>query len=206
MRHSFSVLCLSVLLSACTAEAMRHPISKGSSRPTVLTFGLHVTPNPEDNPITPPERFSGYHVATDFEVTNGELDADVPVFALCSGKVVFSGFAEGYGGLLVHRCTIAGEPVTVIYGHLLLGSLPKNGTSVVAGKQIALLGPARSHDTDENRKHLHLGIHRGKNLDIRGYVQSEEEVATFIDPLTVIPKDAVLEDYMPDMIPYWKSE
>lgn len=196
---------LSLSLMGCTADAIQHPISKGSSRTTVLTYGLHVTPDSAENPISPPERFSGYHVATDFEVTKAELDADVPVFAMCSGKVVYSGFAEGYGGLLVHRCTISGEPVTVIYGHLLLSSLPGSGTKVVAGNQIALLGPARSHDTDRNRKHLHLGIHRGKSLDIRGYVQAESDIASFIDPLSVIPPSAVLEDYMPDMIPYWKE-
>ncbi len=103
----------------------------------------------------------------------------------------------------MQRCVIGGEDVTVLYGHLLLSGLPKNGTKVNAGSKLGLLGPARSHDTDGNRKHLHLGIHRGTDLDMRGYVQTEDEVRTYIDPLTVIPKGGVLQNLQFDMVPYW---
>ncbi len=199
------LLAFSVFFAGCSASAMQDPIPQSGTRPTVLTFGLRVTPDPEDNPISPPERFSGYHVATDFEVTKEELDQDISVFAICSGKVLSSGFAEGYGGLIIQRCVIRGETVTVLYGHLSLASLPKTGTKIIAGKQLGILGAARSHDTDGNRKHLHLGIHRGTAIDMRGYVQTEEEVNEYIDPLTVIPGGAAIQNLGPDMIPYWET-
>ncbi len=206
MRSALHLSCLCLLLVGCTAAAMQVPIHDIGIRPTLLTFGMYVTPDPANNPISPPERFIGYHVGTDFEVTKEELDVNVPVFAICSGKVVMSGFVEGYGGLIVHRCKINGESVTVLYGHLFLSSLPKNGTSVVAGKQIALLGPARSHDTDGNRKHLHLGIHRGTGIDVRGYVQTKEEISEYIDPLLVLPKGGALQNLELNMVSYWKTE
>lgn len=38
---------------------------------------------------------------------------------------------------------------------------------------MANLGNGYSSDTDGERKHLHLGIHLGEVVDIRGYVQKK---------------------------------
>lgn len=188
--HLLAALVLCAALAGCSAEAssIAWPLPDADDRPTPLHFGLYVTPDPDQNPIDPPERFTGFHAAVDFEVDHSEAETSIPVFAICPGRVIFSGYAEGYGGLLVHRCVIKGQHVTVLYGHLLVDALPAVGTRLHTGQQVGMLAPARSHDSGENRKHLHLGIHKGKRLDFRGYVQTEEELNDYIDPLTVLPK------------------
>ena len=186
-----SLVCLLLLLSSCStssAFSTDAPLQRAGQRPVALRFGMHVTPDPKTNPIDPPERFEGYHAALDFETFAEELESDVPVYAICDGEVYFSGFAAGYGGLLVQRCTISGESVTVIYGHLDGGDeLVKKGTVLYAGDPLGKLADPHSHWSDGNRKHLHLGIHRGDKIDERGYVQAEAELAEFLDPATVLP-------------------
>lgn len=190
-----------VLLAACS-PALHEPMERSSERATPLHFGLYVTPNPDNNPIDPPERFTGYHVGTDYEVGADELEKDVPVFAVCSGRVVSSGFAEGYGGVVVERCTIK-EPVTVIYGHLDPADLPEAQSYLVAGDIIGFLAPARSAASDGNRKHLHLGIHRGSDIDFRGYVQEALELSEYLDAEEVLPAPV---GFPPEKIrPYWEE-
>lgn len=196
---------LPLALVACMASpGFSQPLEHATNRPTPLHFGLHVTPDPADNPIDPPERFTGYHVATDYEVSADELDTPTPVYGICRGKVVYSGFAEGYGGLLIQRCTLDGEPISVIYGHLSRTGLLEDGVTVKSGQQIGYLADAHSTDSDGNRKHLHLGIHKGKALDMRGYVQTEAEIAEYVDPATVLPQLDV-EGVLPDMRAYWDT-
>lgn len=198
-------LVLPLALAACVAPALHQPMDNAPNRPTPLSFGLRVTPDPDENPIDPPERFTGYHAAVDYEVSADELEAEVPVYAVCGGRVMYSGFAEGYGGLVVHRCRIGGEDVTVLYGHLSLEGLPEERAVVRAGQRIGVLAPARSYESGGNRKHLHLGIHRGRSLDVRGYVQTEEELADYLDPAGVLPTNAI-EDVLPNMRPYWEKD
>jgi len=185
--HFRALLPAILLLAGCTDTSLSMPLPQSDRRATPLYFGLYVTPDPQTNPIFPPERFTGYHVATDFEVTTAELEDDVPVFAICTGKVTFSGIAEGYGGLIVQRCTIQGESVTVLYGHIDTSNLPMIGKKIPSGEKIALLAPNRSDASDGNRKHLHLGIHRGEDIDTRGYVQEESELESYMDPRDVLP-------------------
>lgn len=203
--RKISLVTALLLITSCTASALHEPLPNTASRPTPLFFGLHVTTNPEENPITPPERFSGYHVGLDFEVSKEELDAEVPVFAICDGTVTYSGFAEGYGGLLAQKCTLSGSLITVLYGHLTVESLPRLKSVIAAGDQIGTLGAARSRDTDGNRKHLHLGIHKGENLIVLGYVKTEEEIKNFVNPADVIPKNILENIIGPKIEPYWKT-
>lgn len=194
-----------LLLSGCSAS-LHQPLPSSGNRATPLSFGLHVTPDPNTNPIQPPERFSGYHAATDFEVSEGEVDGDVPVYALCKGKVRYSGYAEGYGGLLIQDCTIQNQKVTVLYGHLTVSGLPREGSRLKPGDTIALLGADRSYDSGYNRKHLHLGIHKGRMLDLRGYVQNEKELEGYIDPQSVLSDTFIdLPIETPGEIPYWEK-
>lgn len=205
-RRTAYILFFCCALAACSAPGIHEPLPNAAQRAKPLSFGLHVTPDPATNPIDPPERFSGFHAAQDFEVSAGEVDGDVPVYAICSGKVVYSGYAEGYGGLLVHRCKINGEHVTVLYGHLALQGMPQEGSSVRSGQTIGLLAPARSYESGMNRKHLHLGIHKGRNLDLRGYVQTEEELAAYIDPISVLSSIFLdLPGESPGEVPYWQQ-
>jgi hypothetical protein len=183
MKNAVILSLASIFLSACTYS---QPLPRAQSRPTPLHFGLYVTPDPENNPIDPPERFSGYHAATDYEIFRGEEKKAIRVYAICGGTIAFSGFSEGYGGLVTQHCTLNGEPVTVLYGHLAVDSLIESGTEVGMGDMLGILGAPRSRDTDGSRKHLHLGIAKGHSGEVRGYVQSEEELELFIDPQTVL--------------------
>jgi len=192
------------LVACVAATGFSQPMEHAANRPTPLHFGVHVTPDPATNPIDPPERFTGYHAAVDYEVSAEELDAPVPVFAICRGKVVYSGFAEGYGGVLIQRCTLDGEPISVIYGHLSRNGLIEDGETLRSGQQLGYLADARSVDSDGSRKHLHLGIHKGRALDMRGYVQTREELAEYIDPATVLGELNV-EGILPDMQAYWET-
>lgn len=196
-----------MFLAGCGTTQLHDPIPNAENRATPLSFGLYVTPDPDNNPIDPPERFEGFHAAVDYEVSSGEVDGDIPVYAICSGKVVYSGYAEGYGGLVIHRCKINGKHVTVLYGHLSLEDLPAQNSAVHGGETIALLADDRSYASGHNRKHLHLGIHKGKELELRGYVQTEEELDAYIDPAIVLPSFNIdLPGESPGETPYWQTE
>jgi murein DD-endopeptidase MepM/ murein hydrolase activator NlpD len=89
--------------------------------------------------------------------------------------------------MLVQRCVIDGEPVTVLYGHLSLTSITTEvGQTLEEGQTVATLGRGFSAQTDNERPHLHLSIHRGDAVELRGYAQEEAKLAEWIDPLTVV--------------------
>ena len=155
------------------------PIKRARERVTKKPFGIKISL--ENSPISP-ERFSGYHTGIDYEIFEDEKNIDVQVFAICSGKLLRKEKVSGYGGLLVQECELNNQLVTVIYGHIKLSSMrQQTGDYVLLEEPLALLGEAFSNDTDGERKHLHLGIHRGAGIDIRGYVQNESELKNWID-------------------------
>lgn len=196
-RSSRLVVLSVVLFAACSSasaseDRLSWPLERAGYRPTPLHFGLYVTPDPANNPIDPPERFTGYHVGTDFEIMWGEKNSYVPVFAICNGEVIYSGFAEGYGGLVAERCVIDDQPVVVLYGHMTLDPLPAVSEQLIAGKKIGKLAPGKSHDSDDNRKHLHLGMVKGSEISYLGYVQTEDELENFMDPKKILSRFGVL--------------
>lgn len=147
---------------------------------------MYVTPDPDQNPIDPPERFTGYHTALDFEILPGEKTQEIPVRAVCDGPVVQSGFIEGYGGAVIQQCTLNSQTVTTLYGHLKTESLASPQAQLQIGDQLGILADHNSEDSGQTRKHLHLGIHKGPEIDVRGYVQNEEELGSFLDPKQVL--------------------
>ncbi len=154
------------------------PMDKMDQRITKKPFGIYITP--KTSPVQP-EKFTGYHTGTDFETFPEEANADVPFFAICSGKILQKRTATGYGGVLVQSCTINNEPVTIVYGHVSLKSIIKNiGETFNQGEQIGFLGQPPA-ETSGERKHLHLGIHKGTAVDIKGYVQSQSELSGWLD-------------------------
>ncbi len=162
------------------------PLGKAASRVTKKPFAIFVSPG--ESPITP-ERFSGYHTGADFEVSSSEERIDVPVFAICDGTLKLKKSAEGYGGVAVESCKIAGEDVTVVYGHIRLSSIAvAEGAAMTHGQKFAVLGTGYGAETDGERKHLHLGIHKGTAVDIAGYVPDKADLSGWIDPLSIIPK------------------
>ncbi len=157
------------------------PLPRASERVTKKPFGLYTSP--KTSPVKP-ERFSGYHTGADFEIFAEEKDRPVQVTAICAGKLLAKQRVSGYGGAAVQSCVLDGQAVAVLYGHLQLASIKqKIGTSLKAGDNLALLGADNSYDTDKERKHLHLAIHKGKKINWRGYVKTKSELKAWLDPV-----------------------
>jgi murein DD-endopeptidase MepM/ murein hydrolase activator NlpD len=165
----------SVQAPSANASVFVAPISQASQRVTKKPFGIYVTP--QNSPVQP-ERFTGFHTGTDFETFPSELNQPVQINAICNGKIQVREWASGYGGVVVEICTYNNQPITVVYGHLNISSVSKNvGDSLNAGDKIGILGDAYSQQTDGERKHLHLGIHKGSATNILGYVQSQSQLS-----------------------------
>ncbi len=166
------------------ADKLSLPLDNALERVIKKPFGIYVSP--AYSPISP-ERFTGYHTGADFEILKGEENKAISIFAICSGKLLRKEFGRGYGGMAVQACTINNQPVTVVYGHLkLTGIAPKVGDILTSGETIGILGKGYTSETDYERMHLHLGIHKGSVIDTRGYVATETELKNWIDPLSVL--------------------
>ena len=164
------------------------PIRQGNARITKKPFGIFVSP--EHSPVSP-ERFRGYHTGVDFETFADEKNMDVPVYAACQGSLILKKWAGGYGGVAVEACTLNGQPVTVVYGHLRLSSITETaGSKIFVGRQIGVLGNGSSSETVGERKHLHFGVHNGTAVDIRGYVWRPEDLSAWLDPAEYFSKAA----------------
>lgn len=150
------------------------------ARVTKKPFGFRV--DPATSPVQP-ERFAGYHTGVDFEVLEGEDETMIRVPAICDGPVIQARRVNGYGGVVIQQCEMSG-PITVLYGHV--ADLPAADTQLVRGQTFARLGRGYSAETDNERPHLHLSVHRGKNAELRGYVQREVELSSWMDPLEVM--------------------
>ncbi len=160
------------------------PLDRGNERVTKKPFGILI--HKATSPIQP-ERFSGYHTGADFEIFPEESDIDVTVSAVCTGSLLSKRSVSGYGGVVIQSCEHDGKPVTIIYGHLRLAGIKmQKGATLSAGKAIGMLGTGYSVETDGERKHLHLGIHKGATPDIRGYVSDANDLSGWIDPLSRI--------------------
>jgi len=156
-------------------------MEQAEERVTKKPFGLYVSPS--DSPVSP-ERFSGYHTGVDFEVFEDERDVEISIHAICEGKVRFVDWVSGYGGVLIQDCIFDGLPVTVLYGHLQPSSIPYKIDELLQKNQmIGVLGEGFTRETDGERKHLHLAIHRGEQLEFKGYTFSESGLESWLDPL-----------------------
>jgi dienelactone hydrolase len=153
------------------------------ARVTLKPFGIRI--DPATSPVQP-EKFSGYHTGADFELKEGEDPHAFRIPAICEGPVVSARTATGYGGVMVQRCTIDGQEVTVLYGHLDASSLPALNTVLRRTDPVGRLGKGFSSETDDERPHLHLSVHKGTAVELRGYVQKEADLSGWIDPLSVI--------------------
>ena len=171
---------------AVPAPQWQSPLGDPAARVTKIKFGTYVTP--QNSPVQP-ENFTGYHTGWDFEITPSELNADVVISAFCSGALAVEEWASGYGGVAVESCTLSGQPVTIIYGHLNINSVTlRRGNSITIGQKIGLLGANYSTQTDGERKHLHFDIHRGTAINILGYVQNSADLSGWVDPATYLGK------------------
>lgn len=156
------------------------PMSRSAERITKKPFGILI--DPKTSPVQP-ENFSGYHTGTDFEIFPEETDRDVPVFAVCAGRILAKKVAMGYGGVLVLSCPLDDQPTTIIYGHLDLKSVEKEvGDDVKTGEELGLLGAGYSQETYGERKHLHFGIHKGAEINLTGYVKTKKGLENWLNP------------------------
>lgn len=132
-------------------------------------------------------QFEGIHVGDDLEVTATELTAEMPFFAISDGKVLQASLVGGYGGLLVTENTISEETVNAYYGHIKLDSLKFTvGQSFKAGDFLGYLGEDCSAATSEERKHLHFAIRKGSSIDVRGYLESSNELIEWHSPAELL--------------------
>jgi hypothetical protein len=72
-------------ISPTKTSLIAEPIDNAKARITKKPFGIYITPV---NSSVQPERFSGYHTGTDFEVTNQELMQNIAIFAVCDGTIL----------------------------------------------------------------------------------------------------------------------
>lgn len=165
---------------AQTAAVLTLPMSNAKARLTKKFFGTFVTP--KNSPVSE-ERFTGYHTGLDFETFPEEQNTAVSVKVICSGKLLQKGYAKGYGGYAVQACNINSQTVTVVYGHLRQLSIKPNPNDLLnEGSALAVLGTGFSAETDGERKHLHLSIHKGAAVNIKGYVQNKIDLVNWLDP------------------------
>lgn len=160
-------------------KALGSPIENAQDRVTKKPFGLYVT---KANSPVQPERFGGYHTGVDFETFEHEKERDIAIYAICDGPLLLKKWAAGYGGVAVQKCSLEKEVITVVYGHLRLVSISQEiGQEIKKGEQLGVLGKGFSSETDNERKHLHLGIHKSATIDIRGYVSGESGLKQWLD-------------------------
>ena len=156
------------------------PIENGENRVTKKPFGIFITPL--SSPVVN-EKFTGFHTGTDFEVSIEEKDKEIVVRSICEGEILQVQEVSGYGGLIVQSCVINEEKVTVLYGHVNIESdnTTKIGDSIESGKEISILADENSRLSGFERKHLHLGIHKGNDIVYLGYVSSESQLEDWIN-------------------------
>ncbi len=167
------------LLSVQNNDVFQFPLGRTGERVTKKPFGIFITP--QNSPVQP-EKFSGYHTGVDFETFTDEENKDVEIKAICSGKILFKNYVSGYGGVFVQGCKFENQDITVLYGHLKLSSITLvKDQELLAGDKIGVLGKGFSQETDFERKHLHLGIHLGKEINFLGYVQNKADLVNWFD-------------------------
>lgn len=128
-------------------------------------------------------RFYGFHTGVDVEIDPSDLDKDVPVRAIYNGAVEEVQNVTGYGGVVAIRHEIGPKQYVAVYGHLRLKDIKvRSNQKVYSGDLIGYLGAAYSEETDGERKHLHFGLHKGLVSDIRGYVDTKNELESWVDP------------------------
>lgn len=161
-------------------KVISEPIAGAKNSITKKPFGVYITPT--NSPVQP-EKFSGYHTGTDFEITPEETSQDILVYAICTGKVRNKEIVSGYGGVIVQDCVVDGQTVTVLYGHLNIrqAQVLGVGSEAKSGERIGSLAPANSDLSGGERKHLHLGIHKGSTVDFKGYVNNQSDLSGWLD-------------------------
>lgn len=170
------------------APSKTYPMDRFNERISLNPFGNHLdgkdSPRNVTTDIICPTRkgYVGYHTGSDLEIFDDELNSAVPVKSIADGTVRQIGFVNGYGGLIVIEHEINGQIYTAYYGHVDISSSSlKKGDLVKTGEQIAMLAPQCSEKNGFTRKHLHFGLHLGKNIDVKGYVSTKNDLNNWVN-------------------------
>ncbi len=157
------------IVSALTLAPWYFPLDDYYARPSLKYFSQYIDRNyyiGKENQF--PNQFTGYHAGTDLEILPGEENILVPVYAITTGKIIFSGPVSGYGGVILQ--TLYNNSLTALYGHIKIGSFNfRVGDTINAGTFLAYLGEGFSDQTGGERKHLHFGIYKGSERYFHGY-------------------------------------
>lgn len=141
-----------------------------------------------------PTQYFGFHSGVDLEVTPAEsLDSvQVPVYAVTTGKILYVGEVQGYGGVVIQQIDASH---TALYGHIKLSSVKyKVDDTVQGGQVICYLGNAFSDETAGERRHLHFGIHKGIDLYFLGHEQTKEDLnLNWVDPTKFLKEKGAVE-------------
>jgi murein DD-endopeptidase MepM/ murein hydrolase activator NlpD len=182
LNYAFNLGKISTTLAQAKVQpAVVLPVKDFYNRVTKKHFGQYIT---QKNSPVKPERFRGYHTGADAETTKAEQKIDVPVYAIANGQVLYVGYVNGYGGVVVIKHTVGKEVVTALYGHVRLSSVKlRKNSKVIAGQKIAVLGTGYSSETNGERKHLHFGLLKGTVINFKGYVQSKSQLSAWLDPV-----------------------
>lgn len=173
--------------TAVPEPTLVYPLSDFAARITANDFGAYYplsgTSNPDRKVCPNATYYSGYHTAVDLEVFSNELDTPVIVKSIATGTVREASPVAGYGGLIVIEYKLGGETYTAYYGHINLNTATvKLGDRVIAGENLAELGPQCSSANGDVRKHLHFGLRKGGSVDVRGYVPTQSALSNWVDP------------------------
>lgn len=158
-------------------DKLVNPIEDFNARITKKPFGIFI--NPESSPVQP-EKFTGYHNGVDVEYQ--DIEAEVPVYAIANGTVIYSATANGYGGVVLIKHTINNQNHVAIYGHLGPSSMVEKNKAVKAGEKIGILGQGYSPETNGERKHLHFSLRLGADVNLAGYVKNKSDLNNWINP------------------------
>lgn len=171
---------VSIDINSIETNTIYPPMDRAIERVTKKKFGQFVD---QTNSPVQPERFTGYHTGSDWELFADEISQPVTFRSICSGRLLLKEMVDGYGGVVVTSCVVDNQDVTVVYGHLKLDSVSFDvWDQIPAGEIIGRLGDEYSAETDGERKHLHLGIHKGEEINLKGYVDNENLLSDWIDP------------------------
>jgi len=128
-------------------------------------------------------KFTGFHTGVDIEVSPADLYAEVPVYSFYDGIIRKIEWVSGYGGVVAIEHNLGQINLIGIYGHLRLKDIAvKEGERVTSGMVIGYLGNGYTNETDGERKHLHFGLSKKEEVDIRGYVADKKELDSWLDP------------------------
>ncbi len=170
-----------VSAATISPEKLFYPMTRYTTRITNRSYAQKITPE-DSKPLACGDPFEGLHTGDDLEVSSSELEGDSPVYAIADGTVLDVAEVSGYGGLIVTQHTINGQTYTAYYGHISTAKTTiKAKDAVTAGQRITVLGANCSAETSNERKHLHFALHKGSEVDVKGYA-SAAEISEWVNP------------------------